>query len=108
MSVNRCSIHWCRLPMYSLNVLTKTRPCVIVSNNKNNEGSGTVNVIPITSKERRIDLPVHVYLENDGTAMVENVLTIDKSDVGDYVRHLTYKEQREIEIALMIQFGVIK
>ena len=108
MSVNRGSIHWCRLPMYSLNILTKTRPCVIVSNNINNEGSATINVIPITSRERRVDLPVHVEIENSGTAMVENILTIDKSDVGDFIRHLNYKERRNIEIALLIQFGVIK
>lgn len=107
MSINRGSVHWCRLPMYSLNILTKTRPCIIVSNNKNNEGSGTVNVIPITSKERRVDLPIHVEIDNGGTAMVENILTIDKADVGDFIRHLNFRELRDVEIALLIQFGVI-
>ena len=33
--------------------ISKTRPVVVISNDKNNEFSGTVTVLPITSKNLR-------------------------------------------------------
>lgn len=107
MSINRGSIHWCYLPTYSLKITSKTRPCIVISNTIQNKGANTVNVIPLTTKQKRMDLPVHVEI-GDSVALVENILTIEKDDVGDFIRHLTRNEQREIDIAVLTQYGVIK
>lgn len=43
--------------------ISKTRPVVVVSNNKNNRYSGTVTILPITSRAVQKTYPFEVYLD---------------------------------------------
>jgi mRNA interferase MazF len=60
------------------------RPVFILSNNKNNTYSTTLNIIPITSKMNKRKLPVHVELwsyqkyglKTPSTMMIEQTTTI--------------------------------
>lgn len=65
------------------------RPVLIVSNDKNNVYSSVVNVMPMTTKMNKRNLPCHVELYNyerfglnaPSTIMVEQLTSIDKSNL---------------------------
>lgn len=113
--IKQYTIRWCELDIRESGqgVMSgnKTRPCIITSNDINNNNAGTVEVVPLTKQLKRPDLPVHVVIENDdftqSVAMVENKVTIDKTKVRGMIRPLTDKERRETQIALLIQNGFI-
>lgn len=94
------------------------RPAVIVSNNKANEHSPVVTVVPLTSRiYKKRFLPTHVLipksagngLGKSSLALAEQVETIDKilllekrGSVGDT------KVMEAITRALQIQIGAVK
>ena len=65
------------------------RPVLIVSNDKNNRYSSVVNIMPMTTKMNKRNLPCHVELYNyerfglnaPSTIMVEQLTSIDKSNL---------------------------
>ena len=65
------------------------RPVLIVSNDKNNRYSSVLNVIPMTTKMNKRNLPCHVEIydyEKFGlnapiTIMVEQLTVVDKKDL---------------------------
>ena len=64
------------------------RPVLIVSNDKNNRYSSVLNVIPMTTKMNKRNLPCHVEiydyekfgLNAPSTIMVEQLTVVDKKD----------------------------
>lgn len=59
------------------------RPVIIASNDIVNKYSSVITVIPLTSKIKRLDLPTHVLLHEDGLAvrslaLCEQVIAVDK------------------------------
>ena len=63
------------------------RPAIIVSNDKNNEFSETVEVVYLTTQPKN-DLPTHVEIRSTARASValcEQVTTVSVSRVGEYV-----------------------
>ena len=70
------------------------RPAVIVSNDKNNECSGTVEVVYMTTKPKN-DLPTHVFTRSarePSTILCEQITTVSKDRVGDYYGSLAENE----------------
>ena len=69
------------------------RPVIVVQNNKGNTFSPTVLVACIT-KRRKKNLPTHVILpkelgfEYDSVVMTEQIKTLDKSRIGNFVCHV--------------------
>jgi mRNA interferase MazF len=66
--------------------VAKTRPVIIVSNNIGNIYSGTVTIIPVTSKNLTKIYPFEVYLPNDACPLKKNskakadqIRTLDKA-----------------------------
>jgi len=66
--------------------VAKTRPVIIVSNNIGNIYSGTVTIIPVTSKNLTKIYPFEVYLPNDAGPLKKNskakadqIRTLDKA-----------------------------
>lgn len=65
------------------------RPVLVVSNDKNNRYSSVLNVIPMTTKMNKRNLPCHVKIYNyerfglnaPSTIMVEQLTVIDKNDL---------------------------
>lgn len=80
------------------------RPCVIISNNLGNKYSPCVIIIPITSK-KKTKIPTHVSigikdgLSFESTAMCEQQQTINKSNLRNYVCHLSNNKMNEIDLA---------
>lgn len=62
----------------------KTRPAIVISNDRNNQFADTITVVPVTSKTERI-YPFEVYLSHvdtqlaqDSKAKANQIRTIDK------------------------------
>lgn len=65
----------------------KNRPCIIISNDKNNDNSPVVTMIPLTSKQTKAKLPTHVKVGKEtgisinSIALCECIRTIDKKNL---------------------------
>lgn len=84
-----------------------SRPAVIISNNRNNKFSATVNIVVATSRQKT-DLPVHVkaYLHKESIFLCEQIITISKERLKNYIGKLSEMKMAEIEDAVLIQLGV--
>ena len=63
------------------------RPGIIVSNDQNNKYSSTLEVVYLTTKEKK-PLPTHIHIETarlPSTAICEQVFTVDKLRMNDYL-----------------------
>lgn len=84
------------------------RPAVIVSNNKNNERSGTVEVVYMTTQAKK-DLPTHVVINSSrrrSTVLCEQIHTVSKDRVGKMLGTVTEQEAAAIDRALAISLGI--
>ena len=88
------------------------RPVLIVQNDKGNKYAPTVIVAIITSRNTKAKLPTHIWLSvTDGfkiNSMVEleQLRTIDKSRLEDYIGEVQEGEQRLIDEALKISLAL--
>ena len=90
------------------------RPVVIIQNNVGNKHSPTVIIAAITSKANvKAKLPPHYSLDaGNGLAMpsivlLEQIRTIDKRRLSDYIGRLNETHIRGINHALAISIGLI-
>lgn len=83
------------------------RPAVVVSNNKCNEFSEVIEVVCLTTKEKT-PLPTHVEVmcHVPSTALCEQIFSVSKKRVGNYIRTCTDEEMAAIDEALMISLGI--
>ena len=92
------------------------RPVLIVSNDKNNRYSSVVNIMPMTTKMNKRNLPCHVELYNyerfglnaPSTIMVEQLTSIDKRNLLFKIGKIDdNKVLSEICRAMAAQFPVL-
>lgn len=85
----------------------KGRPCVIVSNNTGNHFSNCVEVVWLTTAEKK-PLPTHVEViaGQKATAMCEGIETIRKERLSNFMRTCTPAEMQAIDGALMVSLGL--
>jgi len=88
------------------------RPVIILQNNKGNVNSGSVIVATITSVKKR-PLPTHVPLyprhglKKPSTAVLEDILTIDKRCLSNYLGTVINTEaERQLDEAIRISLGL--
>lgn len=84
------------------------RPAVVVSNDSNNEHSGVVEVVYLTTQPKT-DLPTHVTIRSTGrisTALCEQIVSISTDRVNKYIGQCSDKEMENIDIALMISLSL--
>ena len=113
----RCGEIWmCNLSENKGSIQSGYRPVFILSNDKNNTYSTTINIIPITTKMNKRKLPVHVELWNyqryglkaPSTLMVEQTTTVAFSSFDKYIGKILDKNVLgDISRAIRIQFPVI-
>ncbi len=91
------------------NKIAKTRPVAVISNDKNNEFSGSVTVLPMTSKNLRKIYPFEVYLgkgtgnlPKNSKVKADQIRTLDKSRLVKPIGELRIIEIEAIEKALKI------
>ena len=90
-----------------------TRPVLVIQNNTGNNHSGTIIVAAITSKlERKYIIPTHCRIQAQyGLARVsyillEQIQTIDKSRLKEYIGTLDDKAIRKVNKALSVSVGL--
>ena len=73
------------------------RPAVIVSNEKNNENSGVVEVVYLTTQPKT-DLPTHTVIRSTGrvsTVLCEQIVSVSVDRIAGYIGQVS--EQEEID-----------
>ena len=74
------------------------RPAIIVSSDLGNEHSSTVTVVYLTTKEKRpMAVHVPVICKVPATALCEQIATISKDRLGEYVRSCTDEEMQRVD-----------
>lgn len=84
------------------------RPAVIVSNDLANKHSPVVEVVYFTTQPKN-DMPTHVIIRStsrESTALCEQITSVSKTRLGDYICTLTPEELRRINIALMTSLAL--
>ena len=87
------------------------RPVVIVQNDMGNRYSPTIIVVPITTRQNKKPLPTHTKLKckcllKESMALMEQVRTIDKSRLIEFIGVLNKDEMNNITEALRISIDL--
>ena len=90
----------------------KSRPALVISNDKNNEFADTVTVLPITSKIVKV-YPFEVLhakgtagLPEDSKVKCNQIRTIDKSRLIKRIGQIDKALLEEVEKAILIHLGI--
>ena len=84
------------------------RPAIIVSNDVGNEYSQVVEVVFLTTREKK-PLPTHVAINSakyPSTALCEQIDSVDKERIGDYINEISQAEMKNIERALLVSLDI--
>ena len=88
------------------------RPVLILQNDVGNKFSPTVIAAATTSKLNKAKLPTHISLEKekyclpkDSIVLLEQIRTIDKSRLLDYIGELPTEIMNKVNTALMVSLG---
>lgn len=89
------------------------RPVVIIQNNVGNKHSPTVIVAPVTSHiNKKINMPTHCYFNikngimEPSIILLEQIRTIDKLRLQEYIGALDEKSMKNLNKALSISIGL--
>ncbi len=92
--------------------ISKTRPVAVISNDINNQFSGTVTILPITSKNLEKIYPFEVFLPkgtaglpNNSKIKTDQVRTLDQRRLIRPIGKLALNEMKAFEKALAIHLG---
>lgn len=109
MNIKRGGIYLAALDPTMGREIAKTRPVVVISNNKNNEFSGTVTVLPLTSKHIESIYPFEVLLvqgtanlPKDSKVKTNHIRALDKNRLIKIIGTLDEKDLEAIEKAVKI------
>lgn len=88
--------------------LKEGRPAIIISNNMCNTHSDRVEVVFLTTKEKK-PLPTHVDIicRQKSIALCEQIHTIPKESIGEFIKTCTAAEMQRIDEALQVSLGLI-
>ena len=88
------------------------RPVIVIQNNTGNKYCPSVIVAAITSQNKK-PMPTHINLSgsecklsSDSTIMLEQVRTIDKNRLKNFVSGVTTEKMNEINQAILISLGL--
>lgn len=107
-NLQRGDVYWLTLPCRPGAVQFGTRPAIVVSNNHGNNKSNIVTIVPLTSKDKP-NLPTHTYVEVgdvQGTVLCEQVQTVSKDIVGDFIGVLDTNTMFKVNDALAVALGL--
>ena len=113
MNIKRGEVYLASLDPVIGREISKTRPVVIVSNDKNNEFSGTVTVLPITSQNLQSIYPFEVFLSKGDANLPKNskvkadqICTLDKNRLVKNIGLLDTRKLNTIEKAIKIHLAL--
>lgn len=113
MNIKRGEIYLAALDPVLGKEISRTRPVVIVSNNKNNLLSGTVTILPISSQNIDKIYPFELFLPTgsgnlpkDSKVKTDQILTIDKMRIVKLIGELKQNQIEEVERAIKIHLDL--
>ena len=88
-----------------------TRPSLILQNDIGNRHSPTTIVAAITGRKTKAALPTHVAimtsgLKTESTVLLEQIRTIDKERLGEYIGRLDSKTLAAVDRAIVVSLGI--
>lgn len=90
----------------------KTRPALIISNDQNNQYSGTLTVLPITSKTKEV-YPFETLiakcqtgLSTDSKVKCNQIRTVSKQRLVRFLGNLSSETMKKVEDSLLIHLGI--
>ncbi len=84
------------------------RPGIIVSNDVGNKHAPIVEVVYLTSREKKL-MPTHVRIKSGpipSIALCEQIETVYKKRIGKYLAKATMDEMKQIDKALAVSIGL--
>ena len=84
------------------------RPAVIISNDIGNNAAPILEVVYLTTQEKK-PLPTHVKINSSkypSTVLCEQIDTVNKDKVGDYIGQCSMAEMKKIDAALAVSIGI--
>lgn len=109
--IRRGQIYLVNLGKKNGSIQAGIRPVIVISNDINNKFSPTINVIPITSRLKN-NLPIHVNigviegLKYDSIVLVEQIVTMNKSELISLIGSCNRYKMLDIEKAMLLQNGI--
>nr|WP_252198605.1 type II toxin-antitoxin system PemK/MazF family toxin [Clostridium sp. MCC353] len=89
------------------------RPVLMIQNDMGNRFSPTVIVAAVTSRQDKHPLPTHVPinpkpcgLKEHSVVLLEQIRTIDRVRLREYIGRLTEEDMRQVDHALRISIGL--
>jgi mRNA interferase MazF len=93
--------------------ISKTRPVVIISNDKNNAFSGTVTILPISSQNLEKVYPFEVLLTKgtgnlpkDSKVKADQIRTTDRARIVKHIGALSSTQMKDIENAVRLHLDL--
>lgn len=113
-AAKRGCVYECDLGVGVGSEMQKKRPCIVISNNKANNSSPNVIVIPVTHDPS--NLPCMVPLKNynapdgslllDGSANTSCIVCVSKARLGNMITQLDKKDLEAVESSLELSLGM--
>ena len=113
MNIKRGGIYLASLDPVVGKEISKTRPVVVVSNDKNNHFSSTVTILPVISKNIQKIYPFEVFfkkgkanLPKNSKVKADQIRTLDKSRIVKFIGTLENKEMDLLDKAILIHLDL--
>ncbi|MEJ5378544.1 MAG: type II toxin-antitoxin system PemK/MazF family toxin [bacterium] len=113
MNIKRGAVFLANLDPVIGSEISKTRPVVVVSNDKNNAFAPTVTVLPLTSQNLTKIYPFEVLLTKgkgnlpkDSKVKADQIRTLDKRRLVAFIGYLDQDDMRLMEEAIKIHLGL--
>ena len=110
--IKRGQIWYCDLGGIKGSEQGGVRPCLIIQNDKGNQFAPTTIIAPITSRCTKAKLPTHIWLSVtcglpiNSMVELEQVRTIDKSRLLEYIGEVQQGEMNLIDKGIKISLGL--
>ena len=87
-----------------------SRPCIVISNDMQNNSSEVVLVAPVTSSASKKNIPVHVRIKEGneimGTVLCEQIFSVHKKKLRRLYKKIDHQTMDSINQALQLEFSI--
>lgn len=113
MNILRGDIYYADLTPVTGSEQGGVRPVLMIQNDIGNRFSPTVIVAAVTSRQDKHPLPTHVSispnhcgLKESSVVLLEQLRTIDRVRLREYIGRLTEQDMKQVDHALRISIGL--
>ena len=109
--IKRGDVYYCDLSPVVGSEQGGVRPVVIIQNDKGNKYSNTVIIAPISKKMSKPPIPTHVIFSSEhlnyvSMILLEQIRTIDKTRLEQWICTLDDKTMKDIDDALCVSLNL--